>query len=528
MLSEERYRNLIQAAPDAILLTDLEGRLQMMNAQAEVMVGASDASQVMGRLAFDFVAPEDRARAEENVQKTLELGTLHHTEYSLVKLDGSRWNAEVSTSVMRGDDGQPIGFIAVMRDITHRKRVEDESERLTLALKRRARQLTALNNAVRAVASTLNPQDVLGAVIDEARELLEAEVAAVLLRDPGGDDLVFAAVAGPDSEVFLGARLPVTQGIAGWVMRERLPSVVNDVRRDPRFYPAIDASTNMNTRSMVVVPLKFKGAVWGVVEAINKTVGEFTLTDSEMLESLAGSAAVAMENARLFDQVRSGRRRLHALSRQLVDVQEAERRRIARELHDEIGQALTGLKLMLDMSTRGSAETIHADLAEAQALTNDLLMRVRELSLNLRPAMLDDLGLAPTLVWHIERYTSMTNIRVDLRHARLDQRFSPEIETAAYRIVQEALTNVARHAKVSQVTVRVWASEDVLGVQVEDSGVGFDVEAALASGASSGLLGMRERVALLDGQLTLESTLGEGTCLTTELPLHHVRETSER
>lgn len=212
--------------------------------------------------------------------------------------------------------------------------------------------------------------------------------------------------------------------------------------------------------------------------------------------------------------------RLQTLSRRLVEVQEAERRHLALELHDEIGQLLTGLKLSLEMSARSSADGAKANLGKAQALANDLMARVRQLSLDLRPTMLDDLGLIPALLWHFERYSDLTHVQVVFRHIGLEgRRFAPDVETTTYRMVQEALTNVARHARVSEVTVRLWADQEMLSVQIEDRGAGFDSEAALAINASSGLSGMRERARLLGGQLTVESSPGEGTCVTVELPL---------
>jgi signal transduction histidine kinase len=201
-------------------------------------------------------------------------------------------------------------------------------------------------------------------------------------------------------------------------------------------------------------------------------------------------------------------------------VQEAERRHIALELHDEIGQILTGLKFTLEMSTRVPADTAKASLDEARAQVKELIMRVDDLSLDLRPAMLDDLGLLPTLLWHFERYSSQTNVRVTFRHTGLEgRRFVAEVETAAYRIVQEALTNVARHADVSEVMVRAWADRDVLAVQIEDQGAGFDPEAALAAGETTGVAGMRDRAVLLGGKLTIESTPGSGAGLMAEFPL---------
>jgi signal transduction histidine kinase len=146
---------------------------------------------------------------------------------------------------------------------------------------------------------------------------------------------------------------------------------------------------------------------------------------------------------------------------------------------------------------------------------------VRDLSLWLRPTMLDDLGLLPALVWQLRRYTEQTGIHVAFEHRGLERRFQPaEVETAAYRIVQEALTNVARHAGVGEAVVRIWLDRGRLCVQIEDRGVGFRPEAMPAEGGSSGLSGMKERAELLGGQLVVEAAPGHGARVTAELPVH--------
>ena len=220
------------------------------------------------------------------------------------------------------------------------------------------------------------------------------------------------------------------------------------------------------------------------------------------------------------ERLRENAERLQVLSRRLMEIQESERRQIARELHDEVGEILTGLKLNLEVSAQAASDQVASRLGEAQVLVQELMTRTRELSLALRPAILDDLGLLPALLRHFERYTGQTKVHVTFKHNGLEQRLPSDLETAAYRIVQEALTNVARHAKVKEVTVRVWADPETLDVQVEDWGTGFDPEIALGAHVSSGLTGMRERVMLLGGDLKLESSPGKGTRVRAEFPLH--------
>jgi signal transduction histidine kinase len=176
------------------------------------------------------------------------------------------------------------------------------------------------------------------------------------------------------------------------------------------------------------------------------------------------------------------------------------------------------LRLLLDKAVRLPPENVASNLGEAQALVNELMGQVRDLSLDLRPGMLDDLGLLPTLLWHFDRFTAKTQVQVNFKHSGLQKRFTQEVRTAAYRIVQEALTNVVRHAKVNEVTVTAWVDRDTLWIRIQDRGIGFD-PGVLPVGISGGLYGMRERARSLSGELTIESRLGTGTTITAQLPL---------
>jgi signal transduction histidine kinase len=227
-----------------------------------------------------------------------------------------------------------------------------------------------------------------------------------------------------------------------------------------------------------------------------------------LLTSMVTFVLLVSWTYRSLDRTDAERMRLAA-----VLLEEAERRHIAKELHDEVGQSLTALKLRLQVADPSE------QVVQARGLVDELLTRVSNLSLDLRPAMLDDLGLVPALVWLVERYSAQTGVQVELMHSGIAGRMPPIVETAAFRIVQEALTNVARHANVKQATVRVWRDERVVGVQIADAGAGFDAAAALAAGRSTGLSGMRERAAALGGALTIESRPGGGARLQAELPL---------
>jgi PAS domain S-box-containing protein len=212
---------------------------------------------------------------------------------------------------------------------------------------------------------------------------------------------------------------------------------------------------------------------------------------------------------------------LQTLSRRLLAVQEDERQHLARELHDEIGQLLTGLRLLLKPNGEWPVGPVKTRFDQARSMVDELLGKVRRLSFDLRPADLDQLGLLPALLAFFERFTETTGMLVDFKHKDLDGRFATEVETAAYRIIQEALTNVARHAGVADAVVRVWLDGNVLNLRVEDRGSGFDPEAALKAARTRGLAGMQERAMLLGGGMTVESAPGRGTTVSVELPLRN-------
>ena len=220
-------------------------------------------------------------------------------------------------------------------------------------------------------------------------------------------------------------------------------------------------------------------------------------------------------------QVRTAQ--LQALSVKLLEAQETERRFLAHELHDEIGQALTAIKINLHRLERWTTSPQTGEpLEDCLALVEGTLQQVRNISLDLRPSMLDDLGLVPTLRWYINRHAKRTGLRETLTCEALAQRLPTATETACFRIVQEALTNIARHAQAQMVSVTLMQANHMLHLTIQDDGVGFDqnhLNQAKAKGTSLGILGMEERGTLIGGQLSIASTPGQGTRIALQVPL---------
>src|SRR5579859_5741175 len=242
-------------------------------------------------------------------------------------------------------------------------------------------------------------------------------------------------------------------------------------------------------------------------------IGSFPLHDAD-----GNIFAIGHSMVDITAQIES-QEQLRQLSKQIIEVQEKERRHIASELHDEVGQSLTGILLMLNKLERTSVGIDTETISQIQAIVRQLMSQIRELSHSLHPPILDNHGLMSAMQWYCNHYASQTQIQVTFKYTGSQDRLPSDVELACYRVIQEGLTNIARYAQVNQAVVNVSVNQKRVKLLVKDTGIGFDLERVQASNATFGLSGMSERIALLRGTIKIVSSPGKGTSIAVEIPL---------
>ena len=381
-----------------------------------------------------------------------------------------------------------------------------ENARLYESAIRWSTQLESLNEVASALVSEFELSRLLQLVADRLRELIQANLVTIAL--PHGEGARIEAAAGEDAALHLGMLIPPrskTMRVLERKRSERVDSTIDDPEIDQ------DSARRLNMRAALYVPLVLRDHAIGVVTAQDKRGGDprFNHDDLRLAEVFAQRASVAVDLSHRVAQ--------DAL-RRVVSAQEAERRRLARELHDETGQALTSILLGLRAVEEAEGEPqLGEAIKEVRDLVRSTLRDVRRLAVELRPTALDDFGLVPALERLTDSFSEQTGISVDFQASLTAGRLPTEIETALYRIVQESLTNIVKHARAGSVSVVLTRKEDAVSVVVEDDGIGFEPGRPRDGGL--GLLGMQERVALLGGRLAIESRPGAGTTFVAEVPL---------
>ncbi len=399
-----------------------------------------------------------------------------------------------------------------------------ELERYSADLERRiaeaTRNIATLYDVTRTTTSTLELDAVLKLVVEKIMAALDLQRLVLLWHPPDLERAVDAYTTAGGSD---GARLELGESVdlAALCPAPHVASVTTRAAVESTLPDSI--ARVLAGPDVLCLPLVFKDEYLGLVLASLDREGR--PPNLELAGALASQAAAALANAGLFETARRHEIELRKLSQVRVQLQEESLRSLSRELHDGVGQVLTAIKMdlgMIERSTTTNPQDLQARVREAREQVTELLQEVRTMSQLLRPSMLDDFGLIPTLQWLAEKFTARTRIVVDLRTPAVETRLPPAIEVLLYRVTQEALTNVVKHARASRVEVVLEVRDAEAALTVADDGVGFDIERFRRTPAVGGvgLLGMRERVAYYRGHIEFRSRPNAGMRITLTIPIY--------
>ena len=530
--SEALLSNVLESLPVGVWITNIKGDVVHGNrASQEIWAGAA----YVGKEEYGTykawwpdsgkpVAPDEWAAS-----RVLASGqAILDDEVEIEGFDGRR-KTILNSAVPIFDKGAIQGAIVVNQDITAHKQAEAllaqqnrDLEALRLAESRQRQVAETLNEVSRTLSQSLDFAKVLDTLVDFVMRLVPLDYAyIVIIENEVNLRLYTRRGYEGDSEAKLEMGEAVKLGDYAYLQQVILNCqslLIADTGAFPGWETLI---TRSSVGSWLGIPLAAGGQAIGVLALQKVHPNFFTLEHLSLAEGISAQAAVAIQNAWLYEEVRSGHHRLQSLSRRLVEVQEGERRAIARELHDEASQSLTALKVGLSLVEKEieTPESLLVHLAELKQLADNIMEALHRLAMGLRPASLDYLGLVVAL----EQLVKENDRRYDMDVHFKAVNFPPEVrlpdtvEISVYRVVQEALTNAARHANARNIDVILEYRAEKIVLLVEDNGIGFNLSQVPQTG-HLGLIGMQERAQMIGATLHIESEPGCGTIIVMEVP----------
>jgi signal transduction histidine kinase len=393
----------------------------------------------------------------------------------------------------------------------------------------RSAHLACLLEVVQAVNSTLQLPSVLNLILDQAVEVMQAEAGSIMILEESSGELQVRAARGARAAEVFGRSVKLGEGIAGWVALYGQPLLLVDGVPDTRFHTICKRD---DVRDALCVPLQAEGTVEGVLSLNNRQgPGPFNEEDLRLLTALGNHVTLAIRNASLYEQTTRQRRTMERLLSKLVWAQEEERKKVSLEIHDGPAQTLYAalFRLQTYQALLGSdPEHAAQELDGAVGSIRDTLQEIRRLIFDLRPMSLDEIGLVPALRQYAEKLSSRHAIRIEVKTRGPERRFAVSLETALYRIVQEALTNTWKHARATKASVTVTFDARRCNIQIADDGVGFDLASVGANGQGEhlGIVGIRERAEMIGGSLRIASAPGAGTTVIVSVPVGGVEESA--
>lgn len=492
-----------------------DGKFQFTNPALQRDLGYSE-QELQGVSSLSIVHPEAREKVRESAVKMLKGETSTGYEFRIIAKDGTtRWAYEKVASIEYR--GRPATLASYM-DITDRKQ---QQEKILQA----NRELATLNAIAQTLSQSLDLDEILRNALDKIAEILSIENVMVALLDSDREHFTLRASRGINRRAV--PHWKIGEGVLGHVA-ETGESLFVDSLPDPAGLMSeqgVKAARRYGVRSMMYVPLQARGQTLGVMASITTGSRVFSPEERQLLITIGHQISTAIENAILYRELRHKEEIRRDGLRMAILAQEDERRRIARELHDQTSQVLTGASAMIEASVAAlpeDYENVKETLKHARLSLTHMLFDVRNIIYELRPTMLDDLGLVAAARWHAEEFLGRAGILAHFETKGRKRKLSRPVETALFRIIQEATTNIVKHAGANNVTIRLEYSKDWLTLHIIDDGKGFDLQSALNPRDGKrglGLVSMKERTEILNGTFTVESKPGKGTHTVIKIPM---------
>ena len=397
-----------------------------------------------------------------------------------------------------------------------------ETEDFSRQVVKRNQELAAYNTIAAIVGQSLNLKVILSEVLAKILETTQLSFGKIFVFSPEGEKMVPIVQQGEQANLNFFKELMLGEGIVELVANKGEPVIIPDLSEVTQF--ALNMAGQAGGFSLAVLPLKSKTRVVGVMLLLGSEKLSGNEDNMQLLTTFGRQIGVAIENATLWEELKAKEELRTKLLEKVISAQEEERKRIARELHDQTSQSLTSLKLGLKLISEAcTLEEVKERVDELRTVTNGILEDLHDLALELRPSVLDDLGLEAALQRYTKDWSKKFSIEVDLHCSGLvNFRLPPQVETTVYRVVQETLTNAARYARATAVSIIVERRDNSLVTIIEDDGVGFEVQRVRRSPLEAkklGIFGMEERVSLIDGSFAIESEPGAGTTVYVKVPL---------
>jgi signal transduction histidine kinase len=388
----------------------------------------------------------------------------------------------------------------------------------------RTKEMAVLNDVARTLSSTLHLNEVLTRIMEQVDALLNVEAGSLLLTDAETGNLVFQIALGGTAEEIKPFQVPKGEGIAGQVALTGKPLIIADTQRDRRHFKKFDQDFDFSTRNILCVPLILHDHVIGVLEVMNKRVGDFNQHDLDLLSSVASYAAVAIDNARLHENVLAERDKV-------IEVEERTRKRLASDLHDGPTQLVAGIMMSLDFCKKAlekDPSLLPQEFDRMHELADRASHQLRTALFLLRPLALETQGLGAALETFVERRqkeigpTPKLSFKIETDNPSGEfSRQDGKVETTIFAIVRETVNNAIKHAQAGSIAVEIKETATAIYTQIKDNGRGFDVDQVMDNYEQRGSLGMlnlQERADLIGGELSIKSVPDHGTRITIFVP----------